>query len=142
MKHFFACLILALLMGFALVGCASSSGPPATQSTPSSAASSTPSASESGAPSQSATPAHDAAPQPTDQGAGVATLEKLDKIKVGMTYDEVAKVMGGPGKKLGEATVSGVHGVTYAWYGTELATGIVVQFIDGTVKTKAQTGLK
>ena len=139
MKRCAACLVLAFLTGFTLLGCTApttqSGPPPATQSAPPPPASST-------SASQSTTPSNDAAPQPTDQGAGVATLEKLDRIKVGMTYDQVVKVMGGPGKKLGEATVSGVHGATYAWYGTELATGIAVQFIDGAVSTKTQTGLK
>jgi hypothetical protein len=148
MKRSLVCLVLASLMVFVLVGCSSATSTPEAQSGPPPATSSTPasqsptSASGSGVPSESVTSATGAAPRSTDQAAGVATLAKLAKIKIGMKYAAVVKIMGGPGKKLGEATVLGKHGVTYAWYGTEIATGIVVQLIDGTVSTKTQTGLK
>lgn len=148
MKRSLACLVMVLLIGLGLGGCSTSASTPLTQGGPVPAASSTsatPSPSPapgSGAASDSATLATGAAPEPTDQGAGVATLAKLDKIKVGMKYDTVAKIMGGPGKKLGEATVAGVHAVTYGWYGSDITTGIVVQFANDKVSGKSQTGLQ
>ena len=98
MRRLVACLVLACVVGLALVGCS--------------------------------------------QGAGVATLSKFNQVKNGMKLDAVVKIMGGGGKKIGDATVSGVHGTTYGWYGADPTTFITVFFIKGAVNMKAQQGLK
>ena len=144
MKRFVACLVVACVVGFALVGCSSGAKAPAT-ATPGSTGSA-PSAS-SGASGTVPTPAPSSVPSGTyetgaKKGGGPATADKAAQVKIGMKLADVENVMGEPGKKLGEVTVAGVNGAMYAWYGAKPDTSLIVQFTNGAVSSKSATGLK
>jgi len=59
-----------------------------------------------------------------------------------MTFDDVVKVMGAPGKKLGEVKVGTITGSMYAWYGAKPDTSVLVQFSNGVVSKTSEIGLK
>jgi hypothetical protein len=76
------------------------------------------------------------------KGGGSATAAKAAQVQTGMPLADVQKVMGQPGKKLGEVTVAGVTGSMYAWFGEKPDTSLIVQFTNGKVSSKSATGLK
>lgn len=76
---------------------------------------------------------------PLDQGDGVRiTLEQYQQVKIGMTYEEVAAIMGGNGNAISEASSTAV----YSYFGTGgIGANAVFTFQNGKLLTKAQSGL-
>ena len=134
-----ACACAVVLM---LAGCAPSSGTPAAGTSPSSGsgtAAETPAA-PSATTSEAASPA--AGTTAPDTGKPVATLEKFNQVKKGMTLAEVEKIMGGPGMQITEGSSGDIKVATYGWYGTDLTTAMTVSFLNGAVSAAGQSGLK
>lgn len=76
---------------------------------------------------------------PLDQGDGVRiTFEQYQQVKIGMTYEEVAAIMGGNGNAISEASSTAV----YSYFGTGgIGANAVFTFQNGKLLTKAQSGL-
>ena len=78
------------------------------------------------------------------------TLAEFDAISVGMTYDQVVNIIGGPGEKTYEydwgadfAKYMGYQiSSTYSWDGVEDYSSASISFHDGIVESKTQYGLK
>lgn len=86
----------------------------------------------------------------TGSGEVTVTLEEYNKIKTGMTYEEVQKIVGGPGVVSGESHVEGIKGVSkdtdikiisYNGEG-ELGANCLFTFTNNKLDSKAQTGLR
>ena len=73
----------------------------------------------------------------------VMTLEKFNKIEVGMTYEEVVEIVGCEGELTSEASVGDHHSAIYTWKGKgSVGANAVITFSNGEVSAKAQAGLK
>lgn len=74
------------------------------------------------------------------------TKAEFDKIKNGMTYDEVVKIIGGKGEMNSETGAEGddLYTVMYTWKGESLGANANAMFQGNpaTVQSKAQFGLK
>ena len=146
MKRSIVILVVACAVGLVVVGCTQGANPPAAGTAPSAgsgAASPSASASSgSGTASQNISPPPSAASPATKPGTTIATLAKYGRVKNGMTYDQVVKIMGAPSKKLGESSSGSIHVAMYGWYGTDTFAVAVVSFTNGKVNGKNQQGLK
>lgn len=71
------------------------------------------------------------------------TKEEFLAIKPGMTYEEVANIVGSPGEIMAESGADGYKIHIIAWYGDSTSgANANVTFINGKVDSKAQVGLK
>lgn len=77
---------------------------------------------------------------PTGKGDGVLiTLAQYEKTEVGMTYKEVAEILGGDGEAVSEAEDM----VIYSYQGAgDFGANAVFSFHKGKLLTKAQAGLE
>jgi len=144
MRRLFGVIVLTCMVGLAVTGCTQSSVGPSTNSSPSQGAASqgaTP-APSTAATSQSTNGSASASQTEEAQPTAAATLAKFNKVKDGMTYAEVLKIMGGPGKKIGESASGDIHVAMYGWYGADPMNVAVVSFLNGAVNAKQQQGLK
>ena len=148
MRRFKAALALACAAGLAIAGCAQSPGPPASATGPSSGsvvasqakgapASSGAAASGTDAPSTSGANSKTAA-----GGQSPATMAKYGKIKNGMTYAEVTKILGKPSIKIGESASGDIRVAIYSWNGADQFSTLVVTFTNDKVSSVGQSGLK
>lgn len=71
-----------------------------------------------------------------------ATLAKYEQIEVGMTYEEVVKIMGTEGTQSTYVAVEGYETAGYIWEDKELFGYLIVIFDNGKVSGKSQAGLK
>lgn len=86
----------------------------------------------------------------TGSGEVKVTLEEYNKVKTGMTYEEVQKIVGGAGVVSGESHTDGIEGVMEAIdvmiisYNGEgqLGANCIFTFTNNKLDSKAQTGLK
>ena len=87
-------------------------------------------------------PANKAAP-PKEVASGV-TMANFNRIKTGMKYDEVVKILGKEGEVLSESDVAGYKTIMYKWDGDEGGFGanMNAMFQNGKLNTKSQFGLK
>ena len=69
--------------------------------------------------------------------SGDVTLEQFDSIEIGMSYDEVAEILGRPGELAHEAGVTRV----YHWANSLHTALVTVIIVDGEVDSTAQVGL-
>ncbi len=69
------------------------------------------------------------------------TKAAYKKIKTGMSYQDVVKVVGGEGELTGSSKVAGYTTKTYTWYGSDLGSNATVTFQNDKVQSKAQVGL-
>lgn len=69
------------------------------------------------------------------------TKAAYKKIKPGMTYQDVVKIVGGEGELTSSSKVAGYTTKTYTWYGSDLGSNAEVTFQNGKVQSKAQAGL-
>lgn len=74
------------------------------------------------------------------ENLGGVTMDKYNQIQTGMTYDEVAALIGGPGEEMGSSEIAGHSTVIYTWSGFGLSNATVT-FGNGRVISKAQIGL-
>lgn len=71
------------------------------------------------------------------------TLEEYNKIEIGMTYEEVAEIVGSSGTVSSQVESSGFKIVIITWYGNGVAgSNANVTFTNNAVSGKAQVGLK
>lgn len=71
------------------------------------------------------------------------TMSEFLAIKPGMTYEEVANIVGGPGEMMAESGDNNYKIHIVAWYGDSVSgANANVTFINGKVESKAQVGLK
>ena len=136
---------LAFVLGLALVACSQTPATPAANTAPSSSSgvssgTSTGGSSAATTSESATTPA--AATTSTDSKKSPATLAKYAKIKNGMTYDEVVKVLGPPHVTIGKQTAGSISVAIYGWYGADEFTTLVVNITNGKVSAKNQSGLK
>lgn len=76
------------------------------------------------------------------QTEAVATMEKFNQVKSGMTYDQVKQIFGCDGALESEMTMLGTVTDTYVWQGTELLSSANITFTNGSVTSVTQVGLK
>ena len=70
------------------------------------------------------------------------TLEVYNRIETGMTYDEVAGLIGAEPDSQSTMDLMGSEVLTCIWYGEgSVGANATIQFQDGTVTSKAQSGL-
>lgn len=70
------------------------------------------------------------------------TLEQYDKVKNGMTYDEVVEIFGGKETSASESEVAGIKSEVMTWNGNGTFSVVSIGFTDGEVSSKSQTGLE
>ena len=71
------------------------------------------------------------------------TLEEYNKIETGMTYEEVAEIVGSKGTVSSQVEMNGINNTIITWYGNGVAgSNANVTFINNEVQGKAQVGLK
>jgi len=67
------------------------------------------------------------------------TLDEYNQLEIGMSYDEVIKTIGGPGRVSNE----NAHSIIYSWYGAQgNSTSANIRFINGKLDEKLQQGLE
>lgn len=74
--------------------------------------------------------------------APAVTIEQYEGVKEGMSYQDVAQVMGGDGQLQYEANMAGSTMQTFFWDGVSLGEGCTVYFRNGAVSSVSQVGLE
>ena len=69
------------------------------------------------------------------------SLERFERIRLGMTYSEVVSLIGPPSRTQFETIAGGMHLVTYQW-GDGTVPLVLVTFQNGRVSLRTQMGLK
>jgi len=77
---------------------------------------------------------HDTEPQ-------IITYEKYCKIKTGMSYNNVVRIIGSPGKEMSRSKIAGIETIMYMWQNGN-GSNMNAMFQDGKLTSKAQFGLK
>lgn len=83
-------------------------------------------------------------PTTTEPETEYITLDEFNKIKNGMTYEQVCKIIGCEGKLVTSSEIGGSTSQTYGWSSKDMGGvtyGATVVFIDGKVTGKTQVGL-
>lgn len=83
--------------------------------------------------------------EPENTVSGKITKEDFDKIKDGMTYEEVVKIIGSEGEVMSESGSEGdpSHTIMYSWEGEgDIGANANMTFQGGELVNKAQFGLK
>lgn len=71
------------------------------------------------------------------------TLDEYNQIQSGMTYEQVVEIVGSEGNPTVQSDGAGTSYQMYTWYGNGTAgSNANVTFLNGTVTSKAQIGLK
>lgn len=95
------------------------------------------------------TPTTDSAPTTTEStpttttsssDSGALTMDNYDKIKNGMSYDEVVKIIGSSGTETRSSTIGKIELKSYKWEGDKNQR-VYVNFRDDKVNSKSQSGL-
>ena len=74
--------------------------------------------------------------------AGGVTMEKYNKVEMGMTYREVVKILGPADQELSRSEMAGFTTVMFMWEGTGMGANMNLMLQNGKVVNKAQFGLK
>lgn len=70
------------------------------------------------------------------------TKAKYDAVKNGMTYSQVASILGCDGEELSSSEMAGFKTIMYMWDGNSLGGNMNAMFQNGKLVQKAQFGLK
>lgn len=70
------------------------------------------------------------------------TLEQYNKIKNGMTYDEVVAIFGDKENSSSESEIAQIKTEIKTWNGNGTFSVVTIGFTNGKVSSKAQTGLE
>ena len=75
------------------------------------------------------------------------TMVNYSRLKTGMTYAQVVKILGKEGIELSSGDIAGIHTAMYQWYGHGISGSVLganmnAMFQDGRLVTKAQFGLR
>ena len=74
--------------------------------------------------------------------AGI-TLEKYNRCKTGMSYEEIVKIIGVDGEPLAETEIMGINSSAYTWYANDITgANATMYFTDNKLTSKAQIGLE
>ena len=76
----------------------------------------------------------------TTSGSGNLTLDNFNKIKTGMSYEEVVKILGSEGTETSSSTVGKYELKSYKWEG-ERFVRVYASFRNNELRTKSQSGL-
>lgn len=76
----------------------------------------------------------------TSTGAGI-TKSNFDRIKTGMTYEQVVKILGKEGEELSSNEFGNIKTVMYKWDGENFS-NMNAMFQNGKLNSKSQFGLK
>jgi hypothetical protein len=70
------------------------------------------------------------------------TLANFNRIREGMSYQEVVSILGSPGELTASSDVAGIKTVMYQWEGESFGANMNAMFQNGKLVTKAQFGLE
>jgi hypothetical protein len=70
------------------------------------------------------------------------TMANFSRLKTGMTYDQVVKILGKDGEEMSSNEISGIKTVMYKWDGDGFGANMNAMFQNGKLMSKAQLGLK
>ena len=119
-------MVLAIML-FVVLGCSMLNKKDEKVATPTPSADSSPSTSDS--------------PKTTSSSDSASlSMEKYEKIKNGMSYEEVAEILGSKGSETRSSTIGKIELKSYKWEGDKYQR-IYVNFRDDKVNTKSQSGL-
>lgn len=68
------------------------------------------------------------------------TMAEYERVKVGMTYDQVVQIVGFQGENLSEVTYGNQSASSYAWSNDD-GSNMIISFTNGRVSGKGQFGL-
>lgn len=74
-------------------------------------------------------------------GTPVVTLSEFQQIQPGMTYDQVAQIVGDPGSQFQSQEMMGIKSDTYMWENGG-GPNMVCMFQNGKLINKTQVGLR
>lgn len=85
-----------------------------------------------------------ASAQPVSQPRNITgiTMSNYDRLKTGMTYKQVAEILGKDGIELSSNEIAGIKTAMYQWQGESLGANMNAMFQSGKLISKAQSGLK
>ena len=72
--------------------------------------------------------------------SGTLTLDNFNKIKTGMSYEEVVKILGSEGTETSSSTVGKYELKSYKWEGEKFVR-VYASFRNNELRTKSQSGL-
>ncbi len=76
----------------------------------------------------------------SSSGSGNLTLDNFNKLKAGMKYDEVVKILGSEGSETSSSSIGKIELKSYKWEGEKFAR-IYVNFKNDEMTSKSQSGL-
>ena len=79
--------------------------------------------------------------KPGNDEKTVLTMSKFNKIKTGMSYDDLVKILGTEGDQVSSSEAGGYTTVTYKWAGDNF-TYVIITVQNGKVMFKSQANLK
>ncbi|MFD1424671.1 DUF3862 domain-containing protein [Laceyella tengchongensis] len=80
-------------------------------------------------------------PEPAVKENDEVTMEEFKKIKNGMTYEEVVKIIGFEGTEMSSTEIGGIKTIMYSWQNDD-GSNMNAMFQNNKLNTKAQFGLK
>lgn len=80
--------------------------------------------------------------KPVEKKSSGVTMAKFTSITEGMSYSEVASILGGPGEVMSSSDVAGYKTVMYQWKGESIMGNMNAMFQNDKMVSKAQFGLK
>ncbi|AUS08335.1 hypothetical protein C1X05_05485 [Laceyella sacchari] len=80
-------------------------------------------------------------PEPAVKENDEVTMEEFKKIKNGMTYEEVVKIIGFEGTEMSSSEIGGIKTIMYSWQNDD-GSNMNAMFQNNKLNTKAQFGLK
>ncbi|SMP05774.1 protein of unknown function [Laceyella tengchongensis] len=80
-------------------------------------------------------------PEPAVKENDEVTMEEFKKIKNGMTYEEVVKIIGFEGTEMSSSELGGIKTIMYSWQNDD-GSNMNAMFQNNKLNTKAQFGLK
>lgn len=86
-------------------------------------------------------PSEPATAEESEQEDQTVTKEEYDKIKTGMSYEEVVKIIGFEGEEMSQNEMGGIKTVMYMWQNPD-GSNMNAMFQDNKLVQKAQFGLK
>ena len=70
------------------------------------------------------------------------TMANYLKLKQGMSYEEVAKVLGKEGEEMSSNQIANIKSSMYKWDGENFASGVTAMFQNGKMISRSQVNLK
>lgn len=74
-------------------------------------------------------------------GGDIVTMAHFNQIQIGMTYEQVAQIIGNPGSQTGHQEMMGITHTSYSWQNPG-GPNMLCMFQDGKLINKSQFGLR